>query len=244
MRAETKNIDVLILCGGQGKRLRRISGITPKPLVKVVGKPFLDILIDFLIYHGFRRIFLGIGYNAQAFKRYYQCKKNKNVEIILIEEKSPLGTGGALKHARSFIKSSPFLALNGDSFCPFDPKELLSFHKKNKSLVTMLLHKVSDGKDYGKIVMDKYFRINNFSEKNRKAKKCFVNAGVYVFDKKIFSLMPIGSEFSLEYDFFPSLTAKRIFGYPNKGYFIDIGTPRRLKKARQLFSRINREPPI
>jgi len=235
MPNQIKKIDVLILCGGFGKRLKEISGKTPKPLVKVGKKPFLDILIDLLSRYGVSRILLGVGYNASAFKRYYSFRRDKSPEILLIKEDRPLGTGGALKYARKFIKSNPFVVLNGDSFCTVDLGKLLAFHDKNKSLATLALHRTKDGRDYGKIEIDGNSRILNFCEKNKKAKECLVNSGIYVFDKKIFNFMPDRSAFSLEHDFFPKLVKNKIFGYLYKGFFIDIGTPGRFEKARKYF---------
>jgi len=230
------NTDVYILCGGKGKRLRKISGNTPKPLMKLGNKAFLDILIGSLVKQGFRRIILGIGYNPGFFERHYR-KNNPGAEIILIKEKTPLGTGGALKLARERIKSRNFFVLNGDSFCRFNAGKVLSFHAEKKSLATVLLRKVEAGFDYGKIEIDKKGKIIGFSEKNTNAKNCLVNAGVYLFNKEIYSLMPRKNRFSIEYDFFPKLVGKNFFGYPLSGIFIDIGTPERFKAAERLFKR-------
>lgn len=229
--------DIYILCGGLGKRLRKVSGGAPKPLVKVGDKPVLDIIISHLMKFGARRFVLGIGYKADAIRKYYREKKIPGCEVVFSAEDLPLGTGGAVKKARRYIKSRSFFVLNGDSVCKFDPIELLNFHKEKKAAISILLRKMACGKDYGEIKMDRARRILSFAEKKEGAKNCLINAGVYVFDKRVFRSMPRSAEFSLEHDFFPMVINKGIFGYPFAGYFIDIGTPQRHAEAHKDFTR-------
>lgn len=230
-----KNTDVYILSGGLGKRLKTVTRNKPKPMIKVGGRPFLDIIIDYMMSFGFRRFILGIGYKAEIFKEYYKNFKSQNLSIKFSEEKIPLGTGGAVKKAKNLIKSSPFLILNGDSFCEFDPLDFIKFHKRQKASVSILLKKISSGVDYGRVKLDKSGRIVGFNEKDSQAKNCLINAGIYAFDKNVFDLFPQDKAFSLERDFFPKLKRKNCFGYTKSGFFIDIGTPERYLKADKYF---------
>ena len=230
-----KTTDVFILCGGLGKRLKSVTKNNPKPMVKIGNKPFLDIIIDYLAGFGFKSFILGIGYRAEVFKKHYENFRSKDLEIKFCEEKSPLGTGGAVKKARSLIKSDSFLVLNGDSFCEFNPLFFLKFHEKKQAIVSILLREVASGADYGKVKLDKENRIIDFNEKDNQAKNCLINAGVYSFNKKVFMLMPRSKSFSLELDFFPRLSEKNCFGYTSSGFFIDIGTPERYFKANKYF---------
>jgi len=223
----TRYIDVYILCGGLGKRLRKLSLNLPKPMIPVRGKPFLDILIDYMYSFGFRRFILGTGYKADIIRKYYTNNPKKNVSIVLSKESKPLGTGGAVKKAQKLIKSNIFFVLNGDSFCDFNPLIFLKFHKSKNSSLSILLRKINNGKDYGEVNFDKSFRILGFNEKNKKAKQCWINAGVYLFDRKAFNFMPVKKAFSLELDFFPQMIKNKIYGYTKSGCFLDIGTPER-----------------
>lgn len=232
-----KDIDVLILCGGLGKRLKKISSSVPKPMIKIGKRPFLDIIIDHLAGFGLRHFILGVGYKADMINDYYTKNPKKDIKILFSPERNPLDTGGAVKNAKRFIKSNCFFVLNGDSFCRFNPVKFLTFHRKKKALISILLKKESQGKDYGEIKIDKSSRILSFNEKNQKVKKCLINAGIYIFDKRVFGLMSYGRKFSLERDFFPEMSGKDIFGYINSGFFIDIGTPERYSKAKRYFSR-------
>ena len=236
MNNSFKYIDVFILCGGLGKRLRSLNSNVPKPMVKMGDKPFLDIIIAHMADLGFRRFILGLGYGGDYIRNYYSEKPMKGLKIIFSQENNPLGTGGAVRKAKKLIKSRFFFVLNGDSFSKFGPKDFLNFHGRKKALVTILLKKLACGaKDYGEVKIDRLSRITSFQEKNGNAKKCMVNSGVYLFDKKIFGLMPRQNRFSLERDLFPVVAGKGLFGYVGSGYFIDIGTPERYFKAKKHF---------
>lgn len=230
-----KNTVVYILCGGLGKRLRSVTKDTPKPMVKVGNKPFLDLIIDYVAGFGFKHFILGIGYKSEVFKKYYINFKSETLNIEFCEEKTPLGTGGALKKAKSLIKSNPFLVLNGDSFCEFNPLDFLKFHKNKKAIVSMLLRKVLNGTDYGRVKLDKAGRIADFNEKDKMLNNGFINAGVYAFDKNVFNFMPQNKAFSLELDFFSKLAGENCFGYTKSGFFVDIGTPERYLEANKYF---------
>ena len=108
MAGHLKDIDVFILCGGEGKRLKKISGRVPKPMVRIGRRPFLDIVIDYLRKFGFKRFILGVGYHAYFIKKYYKEHKIPGVEIVFSQENQPLGTGGAVKKAEKLIKSKVF----------------------------------------------------------------------------------------------------------------------------------------
>jgi len=235
-----KYIDVFILCGGLGKRLKKLNLNVPKPMVEMGGRPFLDMIIAYMARFGFRRFILGLGYKAGFITKYYSDKRKEGFKVMFSKERNPLGTGGAVKKAKKLIGSSNFIVLNGDSFCQFNPRDFLSFHRRKKALATILLKRLSgDVKDYGEVRIDRLSRITSFQEKNGNAKRCLVNSGVYLFNKKIFKLMPSRESFSLEHDLFPALAGNGLFGYIDPGYFIDIGTPNRYFKAKRHFSKTN-----
>lgn len=231
MPSPLENIDVFILCGGLGRRLRRIDPHLPKPMVEINGRPFLDILLQYLSRFGFRRFILGVGYKADRIKNYYSKNKVPGAKILFSQEKTPLGTGGAVRKAARLIQSNPFFVVNGDSFCKFDPVDFLKFHKCKNSLISILLRKAHVDIDYGKVTIDKVWRIRSFNEKIATTKRCLINTGIYIFNKKALSMMPPATRFSLERDLFPKMSGGEIFGYPRAGFFIDIGTPKRYLKA-------------
>ena len=223
--------DVVILCGGQGKRLRSEIGRSQKVMAKVGKRPFLDISIKYLSRFGFTRIILCTGYQAQDVQDHYRKEKSR-IKFLFSRESKPLGTGGALNHARKFVKSSSFFVLNGDSFCPVDYARFFGFHLRNKALASLAVSRVKGAKDYGTILLDQQKRIKGFREK-ADAAAAYVNAGVYCFDRSVFSFMPKAKKFSLETDLFPTLVNKRFYGFKINKKFFDIGTPERYKKAKK-----------
>lgn len=226
------NIDIVILCGGKGERLKKIAGGIPKPMMRIRNKPFLDFLINYYVTFGLKRFILCTGYNAGYIKRYYKRQKlGKGVSILFSKEKGSLDTAGAVKNAEKFIKSDNFLVVNGDSFCPLNLRKLIRFHRRKSALITMVVAMVKDPKDFGSVVLDKSNKIAEYKEKKCSAGS-FVNAGIYLFRKEALSMLPRNARYSLEKEFFPRLAGKNMFGYINEKQFMDIGTPERYELAK------------
>lgn len=229
MPVNLKDIDVIILCGGLGKRLRPAVSDRPKVLAEIKDKTFLDILIDNLVEQGFKNIILCVGYLKEKIKDHFNYDKDFN--IIFSEEEVPLGTGGALKNARSLIKSDPFMLINGDSICDLNFKDFLDSHVNKRALMSMVLTRLQNSGDYGNVVIDESGRIVSFKEKIETKGECLINAGVYLMQKEIFSYMPEEDKFSLEYDLFPKIVNEKCHGFITGSELIDIGTPERYEKA-------------
>ena len=229
MTADLKEIDVVILCGGLGTRLRPVVSDRPKVLAKIGENTFLDILIDSLTKQGFNNIILCVGYLKGQIKNHFDY--DKDYSIMFSEEKEPLGTGGALKKTRSLIKSNPFMVMNGDSICKIDFRKFYDFHINKKALLSMALVRTKAAQDFGSVILDDSQRITSFMEKVASKDECLINAGIYLMQKDVFSYMPDENHFSLEYDFFPKLIEDKCFGFMINSELIDIGTPERYEKA-------------
>jgi NDP-sugar pyrophosphorylase family protein len=225
---EPENTDVLVLCGGLGKRLRDVVQDVPKPMADIRGRPFLDILLRYVSGFGFRRFILCTGYMGEKVKQHF--KEWENIEIHFSEEKTPLGTGGAVKYAEPYIRSDTFLVMNGDSICKIDLKDFLDFHQKKQALVSMALVEPGAEADYGSVNIDGEQRVLGFVEKKKGTGH--INAGVYVFDRGVMDLIPDGT-CSLEYDVFPKVLERNVYGYVTGCRLLDIGTPERYEKARR-----------
>lgn len=228
-----KNIDVAILCGGLGKRLRPVISDRPKSLAEINGIAFLDILIQYVANFGLKRFILCSGYLGDAIRKHYQQIPG-SLEIVFSQEKEPLGTGGAIKNAQSLIQSSPFLVLNGDSFCKLNISDFYKFHLKKKAVLSIALSKPGNDQNSGVVILDRKEKIVKFNEKAKPVKGCGCSVGIYLMEKKIFQLMGKNKAFSLEYDLFPPLAGKDCYGYYRKNNFIDIGTPQNLFKASEF----------
>jgi len=219
----TNETDAVILCGGEGKRLRAM-----------VGRPFLDLLINYVAGFGIRRFILCTGYGADFIEGYYREEK-RPLNIVFSREKEPLGTAGAVKNAEHLIKSPSFVVMNGDSLCPLDVRKFAAFHKRKDALISIALAKVLDRDgDYGGVTVDRSGHVLRFDEKKRLRRFTHhVSAGVYIFEKDVLARISHKTYSSLEYDLFPALVDNRFYGYKVEEGFIDIGTPERYKKAIQ-----------
>jgi NDP-sugar pyrophosphorylase family protein len=233
-------IDVVILCGGLGERLRPVVFGQPKVLAKIGERTFLDILIDNLLMHGFKNIILSVGYLKDQIKNHFNFDNDKDYDytITFSEEEEPLGTGGALKKAKTLIKSNPFMVMNGDSICSINFKDFYDFHTNKKAIMSMVLTKSKKAQDFGSVMLDDSQMIKSFKEKVVGGDECLINAGVYLMQKDVFSYMPDENYFSLEYDFFPKLIENKCYGFIIENELIDIGTPERYEKAIHLMGGI------
>jgi len=224
--------DCVILCGGLGKRLQSIVHDVPKVMAQVDGRPFLDLIIEFLKSQNIKRIVLCTGHKADLIENYYR-EQDFGLMIDFSTEHEPLGTGGALKNAHEVILSDPFFVLNGDSFLSVDLQAFLDFHMEKKSIASMLVTEVNDSKDFGNLEIDENQQVVDFREKGIGTKKQLVNAGIYCFSQTVFSCMPELKKFSLENDFFPKLIGNKFYGYCTDKEFMDIGTPERYESVKQ-----------
>lgn len=218
--------NAVILVGGLGTRLGKITKKTPKPLIKVQKKKFLDWLILNLSKYNVKNIFLLCSYKQEIFFKNYHKKNENNINIQCINEGLPKGTGGALLKLKKKIKGD-FLLLNGDTYFDLDFIDLIK--QKNKktigavALVKNNLHKYNN--KLNNIKLDKNFLV--FSKK----KTNIMNGGIYFFSTKIFNYLQF--KCSLEDDILPKLIKnKKIQGKIYNEKFIDIGTPNNLKKIK------------
>lgn len=231
-----KDIDVVILCGGKGERLRSIVNDRPKPMAEFNERPFLSLLVEYVASFGFRRFILSIGYKGEAIREYFGAGVNA-CDILYCEEKEALGTGGAVKKAKPLIRSNPFLVMNGDSFCRLDLRKFIDFHIKNRALLSIALVSQRGNQNSGKVKIEAAGRIARFEEKKARGAGHFDSAGIYLMDKSIFSFMGKKKKFSLEYDLFPAILEKRCYGFKQKLDLVDFGFPEGYLRAQKMFSK-------
>ncbi len=227
------NIDVVILCGGKGERLKTISGDLPKVLMPFAGRPFIDILIESLLPFGFRRFVLCVGHLREKVRTHFAVR---DYEVVFSEEIELLGTGGAVKNARTHITTSPFLLLNGDSLCPTDLCGFYDFHVQKEGVLSIILSRPLSENAYGMVEINRENRIVAFREKAEARRGSFINAGIYLAERRIFDLMPEAARFSLETDLIPAILPYGCYGLFTDAEVIDIGTPERYINATKRLS--------
>lgn len=227
----------VILVGGLGTRLGERTKATPKPMLPVGGRPFLDTLIDEIArYDAFDEILLLAGHKAESIVARYDGTARGRARLAVSLEQAPLGTAGALVHAAGSLQER-FLLLNGDSFFDFNILDLTT--RARESLVHMALRADVVGDRFGRVMLDGD-RVRSFIAPGQGAAGP-VNAGVYVIDRSILARVG-GLPASLEQDVFPALAAAgAMTGTSYRGYFIDIGIPEDFARADvELIERLRR----
>ncbi len=220
-----------ILVGGLGTRLRKIGITQPKPMILINKRPFLEYLILSLKQFGIREIVLCVGYGAEVVQNYFGTGQKSGVQIYYSREENPLGTGGAIRNAHAFADEEN-LILNGDSFLELDYHQLIAYHHEKKAQVTIATITIPTIQDYGNIQTDEEGRILSFAEKIP-GEKGLINGGIYLFQKKALDFIAEDRPVSIEKETFPILVSTgQCFAFKADGYFLDIGTPDRLERAR------------
>ena len=228
----------VLLVGGLGTRLRSAVPSLPKPLASVGDRPFLELLVRQLGGQGISQLVMCTGYLGEQVESVFQDGRGFGVTIEYSKEAVPLGTGGALKLAQSYLQEeSEFLLLNGDSFLQVDFNELIGFHRRHGGLATMAVVSVEDASRYGTVQVRTDARVVKFAEKAGKSAPGIINAGVYVFGNTVLAQIPEGAA-SLERDVFPQIMERGVFAAEQKGLFIDIGTPDDYARAREMCDRL------
>jgi NDP-sugar pyrophosphorylase family protein len=185
----------IILAGGIGKRLKPVTDYVPKPLVPIKNIPIIEWQIRYLKKFGIREVIICTGYKADMIESYLSMKK-LGMKIKFSIEKTPLGTGGAIKKAGKLINDKSFFVINGDTITNIDLHQLAS--KKNAIAAIELKTK------YG-ILETESDKIINFKEK-KEISDTWMNAGIYHLQKEVLKKLPIKGD--IEKTVFPDYAKK------------------------------------
>jgi D,D-heptose 1,7-bisphosphate phosphatase len=226
-----------ILIGGRGSRLGDAVRSTPKPLLEVGGRPFVEHVMLNLRRFGFQDFILLAGYQSDVVhQKYGTCSafaQELRANITVVTEPSPMGTGGALKYAEHYLQRE-FLLLNGDSIFDFNYLDLCNCAREQEPgdwLGRVALLPVTEASRYGLVELDGA-RIKAFREKPALPESGLINSGVYWMKSELLGFIE-GTPCSLEQQVFPKLVAEgRLIGRVYDGYFIDIGISEDLQSAR------------
>lgn len=230
----SSNVNVVILAGGLGTRLKPIVNDRPKVMALINGRPFLTYLLDQISNAGLMDVILCVGYMG----KYVESEMGlsyKNLSLRYSYEYEPLGTGGALRNAHDLMNTDTILVMNGDSYCRYNLEEYGAFHKQKHAMASLLLTFVDDTRRYGCVKVDEHNYVLAFEEKRSSEEPGWINAGVYIIDRDIISEIPHRRFVSLEKEIFPSLIGREFYGFMSDGYFLDIGTPKDFATAEMYF---------
>ena len=218
-------MQVVVLAGGVGSRLRPWTNDIPKPLLPMLDATLLERVVEGVPSDLVDEVVVAGGYKVDMIRDYF---KNAGVDfdVRIVPEDKPLGTGGALGNCRDVV-SGRFACFNGDIVSSLDVGEMLKQHSQMDVKGTLALWEVEDPTRFGIVGLDDDRKVTQFKEKP-KPEEVFsnlINAGSYLLEEEVFDIMP-REKHSLERDVFPVLAEEgSLAGFPFEGYFIDAGTP-------------------
>lgn len=219
-------MEVIILAGGLGTRLRSVVSGLPKCMAPVDGKPFLWYLLELLKLYGVTHVILSLGYKHEAVTSWVEEHKGEYpFRFSYAIEQEPLGTGGGIALASSMAQGSEVLVLNGDTFFDADLDELLELGRSSGRPIAIALKKMRSFDRYGTVELSSDGSVTAFREKQY-CPEGLINGGVYALDLGAGLFDGLGGKFSFEKDVLePCCRMEKICGVEQSGFFLDIGIP-------------------
>jgi mannose-1-phosphate guanylyltransferase len=234
------SVEAVIVAGGFGTRLQPLTTRRPKHLLNVGGVPFLEHQISRLAAAGVDHIVLATSYQADLFEPVLGDGSRWGVHLDYVEEGEPLGTGGAIRNVAPMLSDDPqgpVVILNGDILSGHDLRAQLADFDRDRDgrQVDVSLHlvQVPDARAFGCVPTDPEGRVTGFVEKSADPVTNQVNAGCYVFRRRVVEQIPPGLVLSVERETFPGLieSGSLVVGYVENAYWRDVGTPAALVAA-------------
>ena len=227
----------ILLVGGRGTRLAPITSETPKPMLPVAGKPVTEHQILAAQRAGITTLVLATSYLSEVFIPYFGDGSKWGIDLRYAVEKEPLGTGGAIANAAAHLDKGAadevVVIFNGDVLSEHNLAAQIEFHKKSSADVTLHLIQVEDARAFGCVPTNEDGQVEAFLEKMENPITNWINAGCYVFNREIIDSIPRDTVISVERETFPGLISdkRRVFGYKEAAYWLDIGNPGALFKG-------------
>jgi glucose-1-phosphate cytidylyltransferase len=246
---------VVILCGGQGTRLREETEYRPKPLVDIGGRPILWHIMKLFAHHGLRDFVLALGYRGNMIKEYflnYQALNNDftmclgrnqqiayhgahaedDFRVTLADTGLDTMTGGRVRRVRTYVDKDTFLLTYGDGVANVDLRELMAFHRKHGKLATVTT--VAPVSRYGVLEVGPEGEVSSFSEKPRV--EGWVNAGFFVLHRRVFEYLD-GDQCIFEREPLQRLAEEgQLMAYRHDGFFYAMDTYREYKALNELWA--------
>jgi len=231
------NVDLVILAGGKGSRIKKLLGKYPKPMLRFNKKHFIQYIFNNKTKYNFKRIIILCGFRSDIFFKKFHKKKINLTEVICMKEKKLLGTGGALFNLKK-LKVKDFVLTNGDTIFEIDINLLVSSLKEKKIGTIALIKNKNQMSN----------KLSNLSLRNNivniKQNSNLMNGGIYFFKKDIFKYIE-NKKTSLEDNLLPKLISMgKINGKIFNNFFIDIGSNYYLKLAEKKLKKKYTKPAV
>jgi D-glycero-alpha-D-manno-heptose 1-phosphate guanylyltransferase len=226
-------MEMIILAGGMGTRLRTVVSDVPKPMAPINGRPFLQYIFEWISNYEVDRAILSVGYKAPVISEYFG-NKFKNIHLEYCVEEHPLGTGGAIKLSLRQTGGDNILVVNADTYFPIDISRFIDFHVSGNAMLSIALKKMEEFDRYGTVELSNGDCISTFKEKEY-CEQGLINGGIYLINKAFINSLSLPEVFSFEKEVLEKCT--------NTGYlkgalfndpFVDIGVPEDYYRASDI----------
>ena len=224
--------NIVIMAGGKGLRLRPLTKKIPKPMIRIKGKPLLDLQLKILSEYDTDNIFISVNYLKEKIINYFK-KKKYNLKYII--ENKPLGTAGSLSRIKLTKENFPLLIMNGDILTNFNFNEFYNFHCKFKNDITIGSSRYNTIVPFGVMNYDKNYNLKKIDEKPTFQYLC--SAGIYAISYKVIRLIPKNKKFDFSELINTSIKKKlKIKIFPIYETWNDIGDKEILNQIRKIKS--------
>jgi glucose-1-phosphate cytidylyltransferase len=224
---------VVILAGGFGTRLSEYTKTIPKPMVKVGGKPIIFQIMKLYAKYGFNDFYIALGYKGEVIKSFFK-KKFYDWNVTLVDTGKKTMTGGRLKKMKNlFGKNETFMMTYGDGLSNVNIKKLLTFHKKNKKLVTLTA--VRPPARFGVIKLKGNF-VNYFKEKS-KMDEGWINGGFFVMNTKFLNFIKNSQTFLEKEPLERATKQKQLAAFKHRGFWQCMDTKRDKDKLDEILKK-------
>lgn len=225
-------MNVIILAGGLGTRLRSVVSDLPKPMAPVHGKPFVQHLISWLLKFPVSKIIFSVGFKKEIIMEYFG-EEYQGIPVVYAVEEEPLGTGGAIANGLKYADEDFVLVVNGDTYFPIDLNWFYVFHTENESGISIALKSMQKFDRYGSVELTGN-DITAFKEKTY-LDEGLINGGIYFLEKEYFLSKSLDTKFSFETEILEkAVLNQNIKGSVFNEAFIDIGIAEDYYKASEI----------
>ena len=226
---------VVLMVGGLGTRLRPLTENKPKPLLEVGNKPILETIIENFSKYGYRNFILSVNYKSEMIEEFFGDGSHFGVHIDYVHETKRMGTAGALSLMESKL-TDDFFVMNGDLLTNVNFDHLLNFHEKSSAVGTMCVREYDIQIPYGVVNLNDHL-ITSIDEKP--LHKFYVNAGIYMLNKKALEYIPENEFYDMPLLFEDLIDASlTVVSFPMREYWLDIGELKEYNRANSEYKMI------